>query len=261
MPYLLLLLPHLSSPHTLPTFIRAWNSILTVQRMNARFTKQQLEIVLNNPNMKHHVLDQLGGAFLLESFFGMYRRMMIGAIIDPYAQVIAIVLTALEEAALRSTMVFRDTFFARIRDGREMTGPELELQRMVWAASSASSMFIELVSIITCRVMYVAFHQHRFVINLGYTSGAMGSVATMVVAAFGEIVFEIIVDAFALDVESRHGIDLGDFWSMWRMNPGESCVFSIYSIYTFDLLALLMLLIFLFLTVPLFSPIMQPLVP
>ena len=195
--------------------------------MNARFTKQQLQIVLNNPKMKHHVLDQLGGAFLLESLFGMYRRMMIGAIVDPYAQVIAIVLTALEEAALRSTMVFRDTVFARIRDGREMTGPEIELQRMVWAASSATSMFIELVSIITCRVMYVSFHQHRFVINLGYTSGAMGGVTTMVVAAFGEIIFEIIVDAFALDVESRHGIDFGAFWRMWRMNPGESCVFSI----------------------------------
>ena len=69
--------------------------------------------------------------------------------------------------------------------------------------------------------MYVAFHEHRFVINLGYTSGAIAGVATMAVAAFGEIAFEIIVDAFALDVEFRNGIDLNEFWSMWRKNPGK----------------------------------------
>ena len=151
----------------------------------------------------------------------MYRRMMVGSIVDPTAQVVAIVLTALEEAVLRSTMVARDTYVAKLRDGRDMTGPELEQQRRVWAASSASSMYIELVSIITCRVMYVLFHPHRFVINFGYSSAAMASVATMSVALFGEIVFEVIVDAFALDVESRNGIDLGNFWSMWRMNPGK----------------------------------------
>ena len=148
--------------------------------------------------------------------------MMIGAIVDPSAQVVAIVLTALEEAAFRSTMVARDTFIAWLFKGREMTGAELEQQRSVWAACSASSMYIEIVSIITCRVMYVAFHQHRFVVNFGYSSGTLAGISAMVVAAFGEIVFEVVVDAFALDVESRNGIDLDQFWSMWRKNPGES---------------------------------------
>ena len=171
--------------------------------------------------MHYHTLDRLQVTFLLEMLFGMYRRMMIGAIADPSAQVVAIVLTALEEAILRSTMVLRDTFFAALRDGRKMTDPELELQRRVWAASSATSMYIEIVSIIVCRVMFVAFYHHRFVINFGYSSDAMAGVTTMVVAAFGEIVFEVVVDAFALDVESRRGIDLGEFWSMWRMNPGK----------------------------------------
>ena len=42
--------------------------------MNTRFTKEQLKIVRNNPEMHYHVLDQLGGALLLESFFSMYRK-------------------------------------------------------------------------------------------------------------------------------------------------------------------------------------------
>ena len=164
----------------------------------------------------------LSTPFLLEMLFGMYRRMMIGGIVDPRFQVIAIVLTALEEAALRSTMVLRDTFFAKLHDGRDMTGAELANQRRVWAASSASSMYIELVSIITARVIYVAFFSHRFVVNFGYTSdAALTGVATMVIAVFGEIVFEVVVDALALNVESGHGIDLCEFWSMWRQNPGE----------------------------------------
>jgi len=172
--------------------------------------------------MHYHILVRLTDAFLLESLFGLYRRMMIGGIVDARFQVIAIVLTAVEEAVLRSTMVFRDTFFAKLLDGRDMTDAELANQRRVWAASSASSMCIELVSIITARVIFVAFFSHRFVVNFGYTSDAtMTGVATMVVAVFGEIVFEVVVDAFALDVEARHGIDLGEFWSMWRENPGE----------------------------------------
>ena len=199
------------------------HSVLTVQRMNVRFTEAELKLVLNNPKMHYHIFDQFGVALLLEAIFGMYRRMMIGAIIDPYAQVVAIVLTAFEEAILRSTMVHRDTFFAKLLGGRDMTGLELELQRKVWAMSSASSMITELVSIITCRVMYIVFKHHRFVINLGYSRGVMMGIGSMVVAAFGEIIFEVVVDAFALDVESRQGIDLGDFWSMWRKNPGECC--------------------------------------
>ena len=82
------------------------------------------------------------------------------------------------------------------------------------------SMYIEVVSIIACRVMYVAFFRHRYVVNLGYRSDGIkaitANVTTMVVAAFGEIIFEVIVDAFALEVESRLGIDLDDFWEMWR---------------------------------------------
>ena len=170
--------------------------------------------------MHYHVLDKLSGALLLETLFGMYRRMMIGAIVDPRTHVIAIVLTALEETVLRSTMVFRDTLVAKLRDGRDMTSSELEQQRRVWAASSASSMYIEIVSIILCRVLFVVFYHHRFVVNFGYTSSAMTGVAPMVIAAFGEIVFEVIVDAFAVDVESRNGVDLGEFWSMHRRNPG-----------------------------------------
>ena len=205
-------------------FLRLYTDrVLTFQRLKSSFTEEERALVCNDPNMHYHVLEQLNSTFLLEQIFGMYRRMMIGAIVDARFQIIAIVLTAIEEAILRSTMVFRDTLFAKLSYGKDWTDAELANQRRVWAASSASSMYIELVSIITARVMYVTFYSHRFVVNFGYSSAATTGVATMVVAAFGELLFEVIVDAFAVHVESRNGINLGEFWSMWRKNPGKSC--------------------------------------
>ena len=79
------------------------------------------------------------------------------------------------------------------------------------------SMYIEFVSIITCRVLYLAFRPHRFVVGFGYGE-AMTSVALLVMSMFIEIAFEAVVDCFALAIEYEHGIRLSKFWEMWRMN-------------------------------------------
>ena len=84
------------------------------------------------------------------------------------------------------------------------------------------SIYIEFVAIITSRVLYLAFRQHRFVINFGYgfdsSDSNMTTVTILIVSAFVELIFEGFVDAFALDVEWRSGINVDDFWTMWGAN-------------------------------------------
>ena len=46
----------------------------------------------------------------------------------------------------------------------------------------------------------------------------MASSTVLVTSAAIELLFEGIVDALALDVESRNGVDLDLFWAMWRRN-------------------------------------------
>ena len=190
----------------------------------------------------------------MESLFVMYRRSMLGVMHDPTAIVVAVVLTALEEAFLRSTMVYRDNLFRKLMGLPERSDAELAYQRKIWwvhvgfvcrkrsggkvhspsrplhflaqnkrAASAAMGMYIEFVAIITSRVMYLAFRQHRFVVNLGYgfdsNDSAMTTLTVLVTSAFLELVFEGIVDALALDIEFRNGVNVDSFWIMWEANP------------------------------------------
>ena len=49
------------------------DSVLTFQRIMPPFTKQEREIVRNNPEMHYHILVRLNEAFLLETIFGMCK--------------------------------------------------------------------------------------------------------------------------------------------------------------------------------------------
>ena len=62
---------------------------------------------------------------------------MLGAMQDPTAIVLAIVLTALEEAILRSTMVARDTYFRELLGLPELSDAELSYQRKIWYVRNA----------------------------------------------------------------------------------------------------------------------------
>ena len=118
-------------------------------------------MVLKDPNMHYHLLCKLNSAFQLEAVFVMYRRMMLGAIRNSSVAVAACIFTALEEALFRSTMVHRDTFIANLLGKAEPTAAEVIVQRKIWSASSAMSMYIEVTSIITSRAMYIMFRPHR----------------------------------------------------------------------------------------------------
>ena len=119
------------------------------------------------------------------------------------------------------TPTHRDNFFRELLGYPEMSDAELAFQRKTWAASTAMSMYIEFTSIITSRIMYLAFRQHRFVINLGYgfdsSDANMTTVTMLMTSVFIELIFEAVVDAYALEVEHGNGINLDDFWDMWKV--------------------------------------------
>ena len=118
-------------------------------------------MILKDPTLHYHLLERMHTPFLLESIFVMYRRIMLGAIRNPSVAVAACIFTALEEALFRSTMVHRDTFIANLLGKPEPTAAEVIMQRKIWSASSAMSMYIEVTSIITSRAMYIVFRPHR----------------------------------------------------------------------------------------------------
>ena len=124
---------------------------------------------------------------------------VMGVITDSTVTMLAIVLTGLEEVFTRSTMVYRDLFFRRIRGMPKFREDEEEMQKRFWSASVASSMYHEFVSIITSRLAYMVMRPHRFVFNLGYinSSGrdhpAMSSTAMLLSALFLELAFEFVV--------------------------------------------------------------------
>ena len=100
-----------------------------------RITSQNEISDPSDPKMHYHALVQMNEAFLLENIFVLYRRTMIGAMTDPTAIILAVVLTALEEAILRSTVVHRDIVFRRFLSLPELNDTEILIQRKTWAAS------------------------------------------------------------------------------------------------------------------------------
>ena len=195
---------------------------MTFQRLNPSYGPGNLELALNDPKRHYFAICSMNSAFLLEQIFVMMRRSMLMVIQDPTAIVLAIVCSALEEAILRSTMVSRDLFFRQLLGKSEISDVELLYLRRTWAASIVMTMYTEFTAIITSRVMYIVFRQHRFILNLGYgfdsNDSGMTAATVLVFSAFIELVFEGVVDAYALGIEWRNGVDVKVFWRMWEAN-------------------------------------------
>ena len=100
---------------------------MTIQRMGSKgYDKENLSTVANDPKYHYHALKMMHSPFILEFVFVMYRRQMLGCMVDPTANILAVVVTALEEAIMRSTMVQRDNFFRWLQGLPELKGTELE---------------------------------------------------------------------------------------------------------------------------------------
>ena len=121
---------------------------LTVQRQLSgnRFKKFH-----NDPNREYYALQSITNPSNLEEVMVMQRRMMLGGMRDPSATVLTIVVTGVEEALVRCTMVYRDELWDWITSRPKPTESEIRAKRLVQAASAANGMRIEVTSIITSR--------------------------------------------------------------------------------------------------------------
>ena len=121
---------------------------LTVQRQIGGNTFQKFE---NDPDREYWALRLMTAATALEETLVIQRRMMLGSMQDPSATVLTIVVTGLEEAVVRCTMVHRDEFWDWLTGKPALTEAEIRAKRLVQAASAANGMRIEVTAVIVCR--------------------------------------------------------------------------------------------------------------
>ena len=121
---------------------------LTVQRQICSNGFKKFE---NDPDREYWALKSIASASMLEELMVMQRRMMLGAMRNPTASVLTIVVTGLEEALVRCTMVYRDEFWDWFTGKTEPTEAEIKMKRLVQAASAANGMRVEVTSIISSR--------------------------------------------------------------------------------------------------------------
>ena len=145
---------------------------------------------------------------------------------DSSTIVAAIVLTAIEEAISRATMVQRDKYLRRRSGKADYTTKELDIQHAVWTMQIGNSMIIEVCAILIHALCVVLFLPHRFVFNLGYgeleeTGVAMSAV---VLNTMLELVGELISDHLALRAEMNHGVPADMYFThlhggIQKLNP------------------------------------------
>ena len=121
---------------------------LTVQRQISSNDNKKFE---NDPDREYWALKSIATVSLLEEIMVMQRRMMLGGMRDPTATVLTIIVTGVEEALVRCTMVYRDELWDWITSRPKPTEAEIRAKRLVQAASAANGMRIEVTSIITSR--------------------------------------------------------------------------------------------------------------
>ena len=121
---------------------------LTVQR---QVQSDRMKGYGGDPDREYWALRAVTMPSLLEEFMVMQRRMMLGAMRDPTVSVLTIVVTGLEEALVRCTMVYRDEVWEWVTSKPKPTESEIKAKRLIQAASAASGMRVEVTSIITSR--------------------------------------------------------------------------------------------------------------
>ena len=134
---------------------------------------------------------------------------------DSSTIVAAIVLTAIEEAISRATMVQRDKYLRRRSGKGDYTTKELDIQHAVWTMQIGNSMIIEVCAILIHALCVVLFLPHRFVFNLGYGELEEIGVAlsAVVLSTTLELVGELISDHLALRAEMNHGVPADTYFT------------------------------------------------
>ena len=121
---------------------------LTVQRQYGTNTMKDFE---KDPNRDYLAMVQMTTTGMLEEVMSIQRRMMLGCMRDPTATVLTIVVTGLEEALIRCTMVYRDELWDWFTGTSKPTEAEMRHKRLFQVIGAANSMRIEVTCIITSR--------------------------------------------------------------------------------------------------------------
>ena len=140
----------------------------------------------------------------------LYKHLHLHRSSQVYSTV-AIIITAVEEALIRTTIVERDSFFLRLFGAEKPTAKEREYQKQVWAISICQSMTAEFCAIILSRSLYLLFRPHRYVFNLGYGGEGLDS-GLIVINLFLELSGEALIDILAVYTEVRAGLPLGKYF-------------------------------------------------
>ena len=137
---------------------------------------------------------------------------------------VAIIITAVEEALIRTTIVERDSFFLSLLGEEEPTEEERKYQMQVCAISICQSMTAEFCAIILSRSVYLLFRAHRYVFNLGYGGEGLDS-GLIVINLFLELSGEAIIDILAVYTELQAGLPLAEYFSLIRPMSGTYTTF------------------------------------
>ena len=67
--------------------------------------------------------------FHVECMFVFIQRIMLGSMQDPTANILAIMIMAIEECVMRSTMAWRDTVLSEFLGKPKLTGAKLQMRK------------------------------------------------------------------------------------------------------------------------------------
>ena len=163
--------------------------------------------------------------FVFQVIFAFVRRCLLSMMHSNISTTVGVLLSGVQEVAFRSSLVARDSRFARL-DPNQFTFKNEKNKVLVessmhdvWIVSICRSMIAEVVAILCRYGAMMSLGHLSFMYDLGGTSSITSS-------AFGsfnvamEIGFEVLVDVSASVVEMRYsGIDLEKFHSCfltWR---------------------------------------------
>ena len=141
--------------------------------------------------------------FAIKQLMAFYRRFMLLNMGSPDATLIALVATAIEEAASRGFLVQIDTAIRALRGLPELEGDELRLQRLVWMCDTNQSCIAEFNAILTSTFAHVLLQRHAVIFAIGYRSNQGVSTAMVFVQLLVELTLELLVDNTAMYVQAN----------------------------------------------------------
>ena len=149
-------------------------------------------------------------------FFSLSRRFMLLNLGDTTSTMVAIIITSIEEAAMRAFLVEIDMQIRHWLGKPTLEGRELELQQFKWAVDINQSAIAELVSIIVSSCAYIILEDFSLAINIGYSEDHKLQVGVVFSQLVLELLLECLVDNAALWAEMEHSIPVDSFFPTTR---------------------------------------------